>query len=129
MHAVNHKEITRNALIRDTQGAGRIIQPDTLRFIRYANADSDECSTGKSYIPQHFQNDSYTYESEASITKALGFFESAYDKAWKLVRNGEDEKSVTTGLYFLGRALHCIQDFYAHSSWIFIQKNIGVWTY
>lgn len=129
MHAVNHKEITWNALIRDTQGTGRTMKTGALDLIRYANADSDDAPSCKSNPPQHFQNLSHTDNSEASIENALSFFQCAYDRACEYLRNGNDKEKLATGLYLLGRAFHCIQDFYAHSSWIFIDKKIGVWGY
>ncbi len=129
MHAVNHKEITRNALIRDTQGTHRALKSGALDLIRYGNADSDDAPSCKSLEAQHFQNVDHTYHSESSIDKALDFFATAYAIACKHVRNGDDFNNMMLGLYSLGRALHCLQDFYAHSNWIFLNHDIGLWRF
>ena len=67
-------------------------------------------------MPQHFQN---VGDNRHSFTLAMNFIQNALNVGAKhLVR----DESPYLGLYFFGRAIHCVQDFYAHTNWIFIKR-------
>lgn len=116
----NHARITREAL----RGEG--LKKQTLEFIVGSNRDADDSPTGSHHIPQHFQNNTNDLDSARSIVNADAFRFKAMHNARKLICEGGQE-NITNGLYFLGRALHCIQDFYAHSNWIFLRQPSDVW--
>ena len=104
----NHKAITQDALSE----AG--LKERALSFIVRANNDSDHLSSGLVIDQQHFSGDGST----VSIMKASSnFYWAALKFAAILVRRGSP-KALTEALYFIGRALHCLQDFYAHSNWV-----------
>jgi hypothetical protein len=120
MFGPNHDTITTEAL----KPAG--LKTRTRNFIVVANNDSDSRrSRGMTHIPQHFQNSG---DNIASINAGLDFFKEAMGLAILLVVRGGSE-DLTKGLYCFGRALHCIQDFYAHSNWVVLDPPKQVWGY
>jgi hypothetical protein len=112
----NHALITRDALKQEN------LEKSTVEFIVGANRDSDDRSKGKHHAPQHFQKYDDRGKSDISIQIALSFFNEALTTAIDCVKRHGDE-DIVNGLYSLGRALHCIQDFYAHSNWIFLKAS------
>jgi hypothetical protein len=109
----NHRRITQDAL------AGSGLQPGALEFVVRSNMDSDDDSNGlcgAGFMPQHFQN---VGDNRQSFRFAMDFIQNALNVGARyIVRDG----SPYFGLYFFGRATHCVQDFYAHSNWIFIKR-------
>lgn len=97
----NHKKITREAL----NYAAPNLNETALEFISEANVDSDS-HMGR-YAPQHFQE-----KWRPSIT----FFNRTIKGAIRFAYSKED---FTSAFYFLGRAFHNLQDFYAHTNWVF----------
>ena len=122
MFGPNHATITNRALNRTG------LKTLTCKFIVDANNDSDsKKSRGVTHIPQHFQNFG-SGENNRSINAGLAFFTEAMGLAILLVVRGAPG-DLTKGLYCFGRALHCIQDFYAHSNWIVLVPPRQVWDY
>ena len=130
MFAGNHEDITKRALkVYENNRKNKYnIHTDNLKFVCNSNKKSDE-GKYKSHPPQHFQHlDRVGYNSKPSIEKSISFFVKAYDHAVDYVCEG-GEDNITYGLYFIGRAIHCIQDFYAHTSWVYIKKDIHIYNF
>ena len=109
----NHRRITQDAL------AGSGLQPSALEFVVRSNMDSDDDSNGLSaagFMPQHFQN---IGDNRLSFGLSMAFIENALNVGAKYIVS---DGSPYFGLYFFGRAIHCVQDFYAHTNWIFIKR-------
>ena len=119
MFAVNHKDITEDALKLE------IDDKNALTLIKGANEDSDVLGRfggGASHLPQHFCR-SKNQSSLIAIDNAKKFLTETLFNAKKLLLLGfvGDDKNYVYALYFLGRGLHCAQDFYAHSNWIVLE--------
>ena len=118
----NHKDITEDALKLE------INDRKALDFIKRANVDSDNLFQGgcANNEPQHFCREDKSQSSLVAIDNSKKFLLATLSKAKQFLLLGfvgDEEKNYPIALYFLGRGLHCAQDFYAHSNWILLPGN------
>lgn len=134
---IRHSNMTGEVLAR--QGAG----PNTLRFIQQGVRwpDLTQCLSG-CYCPAYLQ----IFCSDPDSAEVIQFSRSHYDnnqilesmenvenlmtlaRAWvnrgTPPANDEERRMLGTALIFFGEALHAIQDFYAHSTWIELNRDL-----
>lgn len=119
-----HESITVKALTTKPLSSDSInvdFNSSTLNLIEESNinADSKKSRAAKGYKvdAQHFNN-----ESIEDCTKFLKKTEQVviddFIKAAKISDDNKDDESYMQAFYDLGRLMHVIQDFYAHSNWI-----------
>lgn len=125
-----HKQITKTALIDSG------LSKRARKLVGDANADSDgKISGGYFYERQHFCFGE-GFDGPAAIVVCRKYYEralkgakyyanEAYARQCRGAKN-DAERDFNRSLYFMGRALHCIQDIYAHSNWI-ILGNPDFW--
>ena len=122
MNKENHARITKIAL------EGTALHRNSIDLIAMANQDSDHQSVAASLDEQHFCGGSKK-EDQANgslvIAKCNSFIDEVLEIAAMMTRRSNTEE-ITSALYFIGRAFHCIQDFYAHSNWIALKRR-EVW--
>lgn len=114
-----HRKITKSAL------ASVFNEKSALELIIYANQQSDEIKYWSAgWKRQHFSLNP-NQGQVASIRNAKSFYDNiarninnlAHLMRTKGIRNPLFFDAI---LYSLGRACHCIQDFYAHSNWVWL---------
>ena len=132
-----HSNMTGEVLAR--QGAG----PNTLKFIQQGARwpDLTQCLSG-CYCPWYVQ----IICADPTPAQVLEFSKSHFDNnqilpsmenvetLMSLARswvnrgtppaNDEERKMLGTALIFFGEALHAIQDFYAHSTWVELNRDL-----
>lgn len=118
MNKKNHGKITMEAL----EMAGCDLHPNAQRLIKNANIDSDHQSGPAQNSKQHYCGPA---PAGQVIAKNKDLIARSLDAAAVLVRRN-NEQEMMLALYFLGRAFHCTQDFYAHSNWIAL-GNLVAW--
>ncbi|MBT3374803.1 MAG: hypothetical protein HN742_02065 [Lentisphaerae bacterium] len=113
-----HQTITRDALKAKIPAAG-------AKFVGLGNYDSDK-GTGASYNIQHFHYPSKTNTNANMdlILSCRNYIGDCVKYASLLFLGEEDPLHPAIGFYFLGRALHCAQDFYAHSNGVAIKHTV-----
>jgi hypothetical protein len=134
---LRHSNMTGEVLAR--QGAG----PNTLKFIQQGVRwpDLTQCLSG-CYCPAYLQ----IFCSDPDSAQVIEFSKSHYDnnqilesmdnvetlmtlaRSWvnrtTPPANDEERRMLGTALIFFGEALHAIQDFYSHSTWIELNRDL-----
>jgi len=134
---IRHSNMTGEVLAR--QGAG----PNTVKFIQQGVRwpDLTQCLSG-CYCPAYLQ----VFCSDPDSAEVIQFSRSHFDnnqilesmenvetlmtlaRAWvnrgTPPANDEERRMLGTALIFFGEALHAIQDFYAHSTWIELNRDL-----
>jgi hypothetical protein len=119
MDHTNHRKITNGGL----KSSG--LQFEAIRLLLGANNESDYIYGGLGMMdnpPQHFQG----LVQDKDFEDSMSFYQGALRHACHYVVSKEDH-DMTRAFYFLGRALHCIQDFYAHTNWVALEKGLPYW--
>lgn len=117
MNKSNHKKITVEAL------CGKGFNSKAVAFIAAANQDSDHLSGPAKNGKQHFCGEGKSKDEPHIVRRrCVNFVRRSLDNAAMLARLGHKQGAIDA-LYFIGRAFHCIQDFYAHSNWVALGKN------
>jgi hypothetical protein len=108
----NHIKITEQGLAL----ASFKLKKGAIKLIVGANKESDYIYNGMGMHDnpsQHFQG-----PNGKDFINSMSFYKGALRFACHYVVAGKDQRNFTRAFYFLGRALHCIQDFYAHTNWV-----------
>ena len=94
---------------------------DALAYIQEANTESDELHLDAP--DYHFDDDSF-WKSTSNLVAWKEAAAAAAIKGEKYIRSNYTNVSWTApgALDWLGRSLHLVQDFYAHSSWVDIKE-------
>ena len=136
MISSNHIEITRDAFDDIPVQLSR----KAINLITTANTDSDDSScTEGAWLAQHFSRQDPN-SSDYSIKCAIKFREFTKELICEealTILEGENpfpnskfvpltdfpNSNINFLLYCIGRAMHNVQDFYAHSNWIWFEGN------
>ncbi len=117
MDAKNHREITRD-ILQGTYGSR------ALKIIKDGNIDSDKPGAGGECAWQHFHfPGTHVSDPNVVIQQATAFWQSCMANAALLARS-ENKDHRELALYFIGRGLHCAQDFYAHSNFVALGRGL-----
>jgi hypothetical protein len=117
MFGDEHKTITVAAL-------GEEISSAALDVVVQANKDSDTFyrRAGRYNVQHfHFAEEEKAYDVTKLIDKCYEFIKSSMEYAALCFMGGrENQAFFGMGFYFIGRGLHCAQDYYAHSNGVAI---------
>jgi len=117
MFGDEHETITVAALDKE-------ISRPALRVVVQANMDSDTFyrRAGRYNVQHfHFAEEEKVYDVTKLIDKCYGFIKLSMEYAALCFIGGyKNEAFFGLGFYFMGRGLHCAQDYYAHSNGVAI---------